>query len=155
MKAVLLTLALLLACTFTMSQKKRSHLPARNNKAAGQAKVTLDIFSGRPNPTWQLTREQTENLLVIVKKLPDCDPGDLFDGLGYRGFQVVLNGTANGQRSTLTVYRGKVRYEEGRHVRHLADKDRQLEQLLLKYGSPHLAPGLYKTVEREVRPIAE
>ena len=155
MKVVVLNLALLLACTLTLSQQKRSHLPVRNNNAAAQAKVTLDIFSGRKNPTWSLTKAQTQSLLVLVKELPAGDPGDFFDGLGYRGFQVTLPGTVKGQRSAIIVYRGRVRYEDGHQVKYLTDKDRQVEQLLLKYGSPHLAPGLYQTVEREVRPTAD
>lgn len=155
MKVVVLTLALLLACTLTVSQQKRSHLGGRNNKADGQAKVTLDIFSGRKNPTWSLTEEQTGKLLVIVKGLPATDPCDFFDGLGYRGFQVNVAGPVAGKTSAITVYRGRVRYDDGRQVKYLTDKDRRIEQLLLKYGSPHLTPTLYKTVEREVRPTAE
>jgi hypothetical protein len=155
MKVVVLTLALLLACTLTMSQRKRSRLDVKNNKVVGHAKVTLDIFSGRKNPTWSLNREQTESLLLIVKGLSVSGPSDFFDGLGYRGFQVTMTGPVYGKKSAINVYRGKVRYEDGDNIRYLTDKDRQIEQLLLKYGSPHLPPGLYKTVGREVRPPAE
>jgi hypothetical protein len=130
-------------------------LGVKNNKADGQAKVTLDIYSGRQNPTWSLTKEQAENLLVIVKGLPASDPCDFFDGLGYRGFKVNLTSPVAGKTSAIMVYRGRVRYDDGRQVKYLTDKDRRIEQLLLKYGSPHLTPGLYKTVEREVRPTAE
>lgn len=153
MKVLVLSLALLSAvCPLTMSQPKRSRSAMRNDQPEGQAKVTLNIFSGKKNPTWSLSKEDVESLLSIVKGLPAADSGDFFDGLGYRGFQVSMSGPATAARSRITVYRGRVRYDDGGNVRYLADKDRQVEQLLLKSGSLHLKPGLYKTVEREVQP---
>lgn len=51
--------------------------------------VELDIFSGRPNPKWELTPDQNEELerrVAAAKRSPARACG--FDGLGYRGLIV-------------------------------------------------------------------
>ena len=47
--------------------------------------VTLLIFSGRPDPTWELTAEEVSQL---VQKLRDVDSAEELSKLGYRGFLV-------------------------------------------------------------------
>ena len=47
--------------------------------------VTLLIFSGRPDPTWELTAEEVSEL---VQKLRDVDSAEELSNLGYRGFLV-------------------------------------------------------------------
>ncbi|RWU07415.1 hypothetical protein [Pedobacter chitinilyticus] len=53
--------------------------------------ITLDIFSGRPNPTWELSDEQAkilkEKLYSLREKSLLKSPSILY-GLGYRGFIV-------------------------------------------------------------------
>jgi hypothetical protein len=54
--------------------------------------VTLDIYSGRPNPTWQLTEQQEDELaekLSSARTLTAQRPSGVFGGLGYRGFLVT------------------------------------------------------------------
>lgn len=152
MRLVVLSLALLFAaCALTAGQPRRSQSAVRDNKSEGHARVTLDVYSGRKNPSWSLSKGQAESLLSIVRGLPDSEPGDFFDGLGYRGFQVSLPHPEKGGRGELTVYRGRVRYDDGGNVKYLADKERRLEELLLKSGGPYLTPGLHKAMEREVQ----
>jgi hypothetical protein len=50
--------------------------------------VELDIFSGRPNPTWTLSGEETSQLLALLANLPSKEAGWPASGLGYRGFVV-------------------------------------------------------------------
>jgi hypothetical protein len=53
-------------------------------------KVELDIFSGRPNPTWDLTADESGELIQLMKDLPeDQVRTGTDDGLGYRGFLVT------------------------------------------------------------------
>lgn len=49
--------------------------------------VELDAYSGLPNPTWQLTVVEAQEL---ERKLEDLPPGEgaIPDHLGYRGFQI-------------------------------------------------------------------
>lgn len=56
--------------------------------------INLDIFSGRPNPKWQLSKEEVKQLVDRVTADPslllpfDADTG----GLGYRGFIIEVTG---------------------------------------------------------------
>jgi hypothetical protein len=55
--------------------------------------VILDIFSGRPNPSWQLSPEQESELCKIIsqlktKKRLDGSNIESSLGLGYRGLTV-------------------------------------------------------------------
>jgi hypothetical protein len=51
--------------------------------------VEIDIFSGRPNPSWELSPQQVIELQRRVSALrQQLTPSPLFDGLGYRGLIV-------------------------------------------------------------------
>jgi len=49
--------------------------------------VELDIFSGRPNPRWELDKPTAEALYRLISQLDTASGGPLDrPGLGYRGF---------------------------------------------------------------------
>jgi hypothetical protein len=50
-------------------------------------KVTVDIFSGRPNPSWVIDEKDAKPLLkeIIENKDAIADSDSGFQGLGYRG----------------------------------------------------------------------
>lgn len=53
--------------------------------------VMLDVFSGRPSPSWSLTAAQTEALTRLLDSLPTdegTDGATQAPGLGYRGFTI-------------------------------------------------------------------
>ncbi|HKO06788.1 MAG TPA: hypothetical protein VJ487_03665 [Alphaproteobacteria bacterium] len=92
--------------------------------------VTLDIFSGRPNPRWALDSAAASSLskrlvaLVTESGSPAEPPG-----LGYRG---LLVDSEDGPRieTPIRIYRGTVY----RGVARLADPGRALERWLLATG---------------------
>ena len=47
--------------------------------------VELDVYSGRPNPNWTLSKSEAQMVSGMIKGLPvvSADPQP---GLGYRGF---------------------------------------------------------------------
>lgn len=51
----------------------------------------VDIYSGRRNPSWELSEEQIAELRHMVDAARQSDPprGQPFDGLGYRGVSVI------------------------------------------------------------------
>lgn len=55
-------------------------------------KVTVDVFSGRPNPQWIVAGDDARKLLESIAKAPEvldhADPSTL--GLGYRGLQIDM-----------------------------------------------------------------
>ena len=52
--------------------------------------VELDIFSGRPNPRWELTQRESQQLLERLKddRIALSKADDTKGNLGYRGFIV-------------------------------------------------------------------
>lgn len=66
--------------------------------------VELDVWSGRPNPTWTLSLEEGAELEKRLHGLEPAERGKELPGLGYRGF--VLEGPAREIRvfgGTITV----------------------------------------------------
>ncbi len=49
--------------------------------------VEIDLFSGRPNPVWDLTAAEVPALRARLEALPAAAPATLPDRLGYRGLR--------------------------------------------------------------------
>jgi hypothetical protein len=84
--------------------------------------VELDIFSGRPNPRWQLDEQAAttlrrlhENLWPIQSRAPEPP------GLGYRGFIYTLHAT------TWRAFKGWIASPD----QTLIDRSHSVERLLL------------------------
>jgi hypothetical protein len=104
--------------------------------------VTVDLFSGRPNPEFDLDPHEAEHVLELLASLAAA-PGRSAEPppLGYRGFVVETGG---GTR--LHVFHGLVIDSRGTHE----DPDRRLERLLLESARRHLGPDAVP--ERWVEP---
>lgn len=53
--------------------------------------VTLHVYSGRPDPTWELTPSQVRDLATRIRSLDKSTlskPPGMFGDLGYRGFSI-------------------------------------------------------------------
>ena len=73
--------------------------------------VRLRIFSGRPNPTWELSAEQIAQLGGMVERLDRAGAplGYRLGGLGYHGFEVQPLGEARAvMKDWFAVYGGAV-----------------------------------------------
>jgi hypothetical protein len=58
--------------------------------------VELDIFSGRPNPSWVLRPEESKELIQLITALPAHQfKTSSDDALGYRGFLVKIEPEEN------------------------------------------------------------
>jgi hypothetical protein len=102
--------------------------------------VELDVFSGRPNPRWELDEPASRELRRLESALsPATLAAPEPPGLGYRGF--VYSDPAGTSRAY------------GRHVRTaalvLADPDSSIERFLLARMPEELAP-LRPRVAREL-----
>lgn len=102
--------------------------------------VELDVFSGRPNPKWQLDEHLEQQLRDLHRRLiPGARPAAEPPGLGYRGFRYTLDGV------TWRAWNGSLAGRDGL----LDDPDRSVERLLLdqlpdEYGDlrSRIAPEL-------------
>ncbi|MCS7479852.1 hypothetical protein ACFFQW_18965 [Umezawaea endophytica] len=111
---------------------------------SGKTVVELDIFSGRPNPTWTLPDAEATAFRERLDALAGTASGQVANNLGYRGF-VVRTGD-----EVVTVQRGLVRRADGGTTTYGTDPNRDLEQWLLDSGKSSLDPDLVTTVEHEL-----
>jgi len=83
--------------------------------------VELDVFSGRPNPTWALTAAEGDDLLARSKCLPAADE-EMSAGLGYRGF-IVYRTVSDTPQRWLHVGNGRLRIADQNQIRHYRDTE--------------------------------
>ena len=50
--------------------------------------VEIDLFSGRPNPAWELTKTEVSELMARLATLPTGSPVVIPEVLGYRGLHI-------------------------------------------------------------------
>jgi hypothetical protein len=113
--------------------------------------VELDVFSGRPNPTWTLSDEQTLALGELLGGLEHTGRSAArFDGLGYRGFLVQLAAPESRTISNLYAGNGMVEIETGGEKITYLDPDLRVEKWLLESGKPYLEAGLYDSLLEEL-----
>jgi hypothetical protein len=145
-KGAFLTLIVLLSCVACGS--------AESNKPAGSTTTTtqpittgtsgitqpvtveLDVYSGRPNPTWTLTAQEVAELTQRLQKLATLPTVPTVDNLGYRGFLLRNPGTVPGIGTEVRVYNGIIIItDQGRTS---AYKDSHaLEQWLIAQARAH------------------
>lgn len=110
--------------------------------------VELDIFSGRPNPSWELTPADSTIFLQQLRALPQTVAGQAEEGLGYRGLVVTeTGGVLIDSFATIVVSGGLVvgqRPQGGAQT--WLDTGRSLERWLARTGKPHLDPDIYAQV---------
>jgi len=98
--------------------------------------VELDIFSGRPNPRWNLNPAQQAAFQAALDALPisgTAAPEN--DGLGYRGF-LVTDPANPGRR--IRAYAGCVTLSDGSRIEVRKDEAKTIEHWLLDSGAPYL-----------------
>src|SRR5947208_10365115 len=77
-------------------------------------RITADVFSGRPNPTYQPEAGEAVELLRLISQTPSSMTSlrEGFDGLGYRGLIVeVLGDTVAANNAVPSTFRIPARAE--------------------------------------------
>lgn len=118
-------------------------------------KVELDIFSGRPNPSWELTAAESEEFRKRLRSLPRDESGHSApsdEKLGYRGLIVTSAGGEVESFERLVVSGGVVLGRGPRGAQMFSDQGRTLEQWLLATGRSRLDADLYNEAFNELRP---
>ncbi len=111
--------------------------------------VELDIFSGRPNPRWELSSETAQELR---NKLADLSEGAPLrpqtTGLGYRG--LIVRSEKLEDFEELVIYNEVVASQRGDRLATFVDKGRSIEKWLLSTGKPFLGQDLYQQLLSEI-----
>jgi hypothetical protein len=137
-----------LACA--INDKRQTLLIDATPANVKKAKVTLQIFSGRENPSWSLSEKQIDELLVLLNDLPKAEPGDFQDGLGYRGFQVVLTENTTEKTHEILACKGQIFYKTAEAEKYFTDRDKRVEIFLLKSGDDYLDDKLSESIKDEI-----
>jgi hypothetical protein len=108
-------------------------------------RIEADIFSGRPNPSFDLNAEQSAALIALLQSLHTGGEPREPPGLGYRGFligdaEAVLPGITR-----LRAFGGTV-VSTSEQARVLSDPSRTVEQWLLQAGCRHLESGVFNVI---------
>lgn len=103
-------------------------------------KVELDIYSGRTNPVFELSQTQEKEFYKLLNSLPkSAAPSQIYDGTGYRGFNVI------GVPGCKIVWGQLV--DVGN--KNLFDELRILEKFLVKAAEEHIKDTLYAVLLKE------
>jgi hypothetical protein len=99
-------------------------------------KVEIDIYSGRPNPSWDLTAPEVSELQVRLKALPAIATAIRPESLGYRGLRAAARSDAASPSSeqivSIELGNGVVNLlRRNGLVEHFVDTDRSVECWLL------------------------
>jgi hypothetical protein len=109
--------------------------------------VSLGLYSGLPDPSWELSDEEAAALTALLESLPRVDGSAPSGGLGYHGFTIERL-TSEGMPRLLVAFEGTVSDPASSHLSYLDDPERSVERFLLESGRDQLsaveimAPGL-------------
>lgn len=117
--------------------------------AAPRVTVTLGIYSGRPDPSWDLTAAEAAAVVNVIDRLPTVTATPPEGGLGYHGFTLLIR-RAGEADATLIAYRGTVASPGAGLRPYLADPGRTLERQLLDAGRSALTPDEIAVVEADL-----
>ena len=112
--------------------------------------VTLDIYSGRPNPSWLLPQREEQQLLSRLKALnepTDKRPSGSFGGLGYRGFFITRDIASPRGPISMRIHEGILDHQLG-GTNLVADST--LETWLAETGRSHLSDVVYEYVRTSI-----
>lgn len=117
---------------------------------ANRVSVTLEIFSGRPDPTWSLPPEMTAELLRRLRALEaTTDAPKSSDQLGYRGIHAELRGD-EANTTMLFVSHGHATVVTPGQRTYYTDAGRELESWLARTGADHLSADVVRYVMKEI-----
>ena len=109
--------------------------------------VSLGLYSGLPDPSWELSHEEALALTMLLDSLPRVEGSPPAGGLGYHGFWIERL-TPEGMPRFLLAFEGTVSDPLSSHRSYLDDAGRSVERFLLESGREQLsaveiaAPGL-------------
>ncbi len=115
------------------------------------AEVEADLFSGRPNPKWELSGTLSARLISDAAQLPVIEHQEMFDGLGYRGFLVSFDQEEDTETIVWRV-KGKVlQINQAGTTVYKKDESRSIENRLLESAMPYLDDAIFRRLEHEIK----
>jgi hypothetical protein len=111
--------------------------------------VEVDMFSGRPNPHWELTVQESQEFTQRFQSLSaDRGEGTVNEGLGYRGLIVRESGEEVEGDREIVISNGLVVARGNGKSQLFTDKNRTLEKWLIQTGKGRLEDELYHQISK-------
>jgi hypothetical protein len=133
----------------TMTQQQNNNIKNKDSM-----NVELNIFSGMPNPEWNLSTNQVSELLTKISSLNFTERSPVDKGLGYNGFTILrTEKSADSQwPKRIEVKDGiiYVYYDDARYA-HLIDPERTIELWLLNTAPNSVSSMLLKKIENDIK----
>jgi hypothetical protein len=115
------------------------------------SKVELDMYSGIPNPQWNLTPSEAADLKTMVSGLDSTeDTGQCPQILGYRGFIVRTTAASSFPVQTIRACHGLVEVKDSTATVYYLDPQRQIELCLLTTAKPPFTDGQTSEIVNEI-----
>ena len=110
-----------------------------------RAEVLIFLFSGRENPSWFLSEEETKSILDQIRTLTPAAAEKKFqrDGLGYRGFDMRWQLSGAAAYSRVSVYMGLTLTDRSQLY---LDPMRNCERLLANSAVGRVSPDMEKLI---------
>jgi len=134
--AVVLGLAVAMPTARGQGSNPASPHPDALRKESFDVQVTLDVFSGRPNPSWFLSADEEQELVRRLQGLPSGHGPSPEGDLGYRGFRLVARAPKSNLPSEVIVTKGTVAIRDNGATRHYQDAN-GIEAWLLDQARRH------------------
>lgn len=112
--------------------------------------IELDVFSGRPNPRWEMSGTQAEFLRRLRSLKVSPAGASTGDGLGYRGFVVRPNGGPVDGFDEVRLYKGSAVVRQGDRSETFSDPERSLERWLLDLARGHVDEEVLEYIRSEM-----
>lgn len=111
--------------------------------------VEVDMFSGRPNPHWELTVPESQEFARRFQSL-SAQKGEGFvnEGLGYRGLIVRESGEEVEGEGEIVISQGLVVAKRQGKSQQFTDHNRALEKWLIQTGEGRLDDVLYHQISK-------
>ncbi len=84
-------------------------------------KAILDVFSGRPNPSWELTPQDAKELARRLTSMAPASRAPAEGGLGYRGFTIANPDKMADLPVQISVFNGVIGLSENGHTTYYSD----------------------------------
>ena len=124
---------------------------AKSLVADNITKVELDIFSGKKNPIWNLSENESRYFISEFRSLPEMKENQsVGSGLGYRGFIIRGSSVKEEGFEEIRVYSGAVRAMAANYTRNLSDQKRSLEHWLIGTVQNYIDKNLFDYIQEEI-----
>jgi len=116
----------------------------------GGMRAELDVFSGRPNPKWELTAGESTEFASRLGALPPVSGRTVRDTLGYRGIVITLPGGTVGGFESVVLSGGVVLGRRPGGDQTFVDRDRALERWVFQTSRGRVDEEVRKVVSPDL-----